>query len=169
MKEYFHIDLSTKFSKNGNTGLACLRLPSKNHIGCALNNRVKRYIEKKLFLKENLREAYAKLYAICIYFLVEKDLSEIEKLVICNDEDFSFVKLYLEKLLKTQNKIEIISITEFRKQLLRKVQSPADNYARHYAKRALKIHKWHKGVSLNVIPITYTAIKQKWNEIEKSK
>ncbi len=170
MKEYFHIDLSTQFSKKGNTGIACLRLPSKKHKGCALNNRIKRYIERTLFSKKNLRREYAKLYGTCIYFLVEKELDEIEKLVICNDEDFSFVRLFLEKLLKEQNKrIEIINITEFRKQLLRKVRSPADNYARHYAKRALKFHKWHKGISLNVVPVTYTAIKQKWITLEKSK
>ncbi len=54
MKEYFHIDLSTKFSKKGNTGIACLRLPSKKHKGCALNNRVKRYNEKKLVFNKKL-------------------------------------------------------------------------------------------------------------------
>ncbi len=168
MKEYFHIDLSTQFSKKGNTGIACLRLPSKRHKGCALNNRIKRYIEKTLFLKANLRKEYAKLHAICIYFLIEEELEEIEKLVVCNDEDFLVVKLCLEKLLKTENKIEMISITEFRKQLLRKVQSPADNYARHYAKRALKVHKWHKGISLNVVQINYNMIKQKWELLKNA-
>ncbi len=53
MKEYFHIDLSTKFSKKGNTGIACLHLPSRKHKGCALNNRIKRYIDKTLFFKKS--------------------------------------------------------------------------------------------------------------------
>ena len=60
-----------------------------NGIGCALGNRIKRYIERKSDKYEDRIER-AKLYAICIYYLTKDE--KIGTLVICCDENFSIVK-----------------------------------------------------------------------------
>ena len=70
MPNIYHIDLSNKFWKDKTTGIACVEAESKWHIGCALGNRIKRYIERKLYKYEDRIER-AKLYAICIYYLTK--------------------------------------------------------------------------------------------------
>ncbi len=62
----------------------------------------------------------------------------------------------------------IINLFEFKKLLKRNIQSPADNYARHYAKRGLKRKRLGIGVPLNVIEITYSMIENMWKELKNS-
>lgn len=160
----YHVDLSNKFWKDKTTGIACVESERKRHIGCALGNRVKRYIEKKLYKYEERIER-AKLYAICIYYLTRNE--KMDALVICCDENFSIVKHCLLCLFDKSNApLKIISIIEFRKTLGRSIKSPADNYARAYAKRGMKKMRWNTGAHLNVIEITYAMIKEKWEKIK---
>lgn len=169
MAEYFHVDLSLRLYERGTTGIACINSKTKIHNGCALPDRLKRQIEKNF--SEDLRDSYAKLYSICIYFLILKKLGEIDTLVVCNDEEFLYVKEYLGFLLEDSSpKINIISITEYRNQLGgRKIKSLADNASKCYRKRALHPNKWAIGVPLDVVEINYEMIKNKWDLLNKIK
>ena len=67
MLEDYHVDLSIRLFDKGNTGIACVSAVTKNHVGCALSWRLKKYVAKTLFTSSP-RLDYAKLYAICIYY-----------------------------------------------------------------------------------------------------
>jgi hypothetical protein len=166
MTENFHIDMSNRLFDEGPTGIACVGANTKQHNGCALNGRLKKYINNTLSIG-TIREDRAKIYAICIYYLIKDKISDIQTLIICNDEEFTYVKEYLLILLE-QKPIEIIPIEEFKKRLGRNVKSLADNWARSYRKRALKRHRWDCGRKLNVVEITYESIKKKWEYIKES-
>ncbi|HII15231.1 MAG TPA: hypothetical protein HA362_02865 [Nanoarchaeota archaeon] len=165
MPKYYHIDLSNKFWKDKTTGIACVSVDTKEHIGCALSTHLKKEIYRKL-LKEETQEGRAKLYAICIYLLARNIANKIRTLVICNDENFHFVRQYLEKLFKQKAPFAIISITAYRAETGRNIKSPADNLAAHYAKRELNERKRNKGIKLNVILTNFKTIKAKWNEVK---
>lgn len=166
MGDDYHIDMSGKLYAEGNCGIACINSRTRIHNGCALSGRLKRLIEKNLF-NTTTAEDYAKIYAICIYYLIKDKVNEIENLIICNDEKFIYVKLYLEELFGVEPIPKIISITEFQKKLGRKVKSLADNAADSYRKRALKRNKWNIGIPLDVVEIDYERINRKWNLSEK--
>ena len=163
MKENFHVDMSGRIYEGKTIGVSIVGAETKIHFGCALKGNLIKLIKKELF-KDNIFQDAAKLYAICIYLLLNELDNKINSLVICNDEDFEIVKKSLCKLLNNP-KFEIINITEFRKRLGINVGSPADNYARTYRKRALKPTRLAKGKKLNVVPITYTIIKKYWEKI----
>jgi hypothetical protein len=163
--EDYHVDMSVRLYEEGNTGIACVAAQSKEHNGCALSGRDKKKIDRNL-CSGSIFQEHAKLYAIIIYYLIKNKLHKIKTLIICNDEDFVYVKEYLLLLLNGHNGIEIINITEFQRRLGRKVKSLADNQARHYRKRALKRNKWHVGVPLDVVDITYNMIESKWEELK---
>lgn len=164
MAEVYHIDLSNKFWKRKTTGIACVSADNKQHIGCGLSMRLKKDIYRYLIMEES-PEARAKLYAICIYYLVKSRINCISKLVICNDENFKLVKLYLAHLLGNAG-FDIVSITDYRKELGRSIKSPADNFAAHYAKRGLSERKQSIGIKLNAIKISLKLIRMKWREIK---
>ncbi|MBA7524779.1 hypothetical protein ES705_16921 [subsurface metagenome] len=167
MKEDFHIDMSGRLYEKGTVGIACVGSNTKNHNGCALKGKMRRYIEKNLYIGSVYKEN-AKIYAIAIYFLIRNNLENIDNLIICNDENFLYVREYLYFLLDDfPYLINIINITEFQKKLGRKVKSLADNYAKAYKKRGLKRNKWHVGIPLNVVVITFEMIKNKWNLLKK--
>lgn len=167
MAEDFHVDLSNSLYRKGTTGISCINSKTKEHNGCALPNRMKRQIKSNLCIG-TIRESYAKFYSICIYFLIRNRLEKIKTLIICNDEEFSYVREYLYYLLNDSlYRIHIINITEFQKQLGRKVKSLADNSATAYRKRALKKTKWDIGIKLNVVDVTYEMIKNKWEILSK--
>ncbi len=90
----YHIDLSRKFWERKTTGIACICVETKNHVGCALDFHLKKHVHYKLIINKS-RQDYAMLYSICIYYLIKDILEEIDCLIICNDEDFKFVKKYL--------------------------------------------------------------------------
>ncbi len=162
MKEDFHIDMSGRIYEKGPIGIACVGSKTKNHNGCALRGKMRRHIEKNLCVG-SICEEDAKLYAICIYFLIRNKLENIDTLIICNDENFVYVREYLHILLNDNLFLpKIINITEFQKKLGRKVKSFADNYSKAYRKRGLRRHKWHIGIKLEVVEITYEMIKNKW-------
>jgi len=167
MTEDYHIDLSIRLFDKGTTGIACVGAKTKKHNGCALSSRLKKYINKTLCIG-SIKEERAKLYAICIYYLIRNKLEDIKTLIICNDENFNYVREYLYLLLNdTTFSFRIISITEFQKRLGRKVKSLADNFAKAYRKRSLKRNRWHVGKKLNVVEITYNMIKNKWKQLDK--
>ena len=166
-REDYHIDLSGRFYEKGATGIACVNTGKSKHCGLAIKGRDKNIIKRKLF-SADFKEEYARLYSICIYFLIKDKLSEIKNLVVCNDECFLYVKEYLNLLIREiPNKIKIISITELKEKLGKNVKSLADNFAKHYRKRALKPNKWNNGKRLNVCKITTDMIIEKWEEIDK--
>ena len=116
MVEDYHVDLSNRFYSKKTTGIAFVGAKTKRNKGCALHPRIKRSIERNLFIGSRIVND-AKLYAICIYFLIKEDFRNIEKLIICNDEIFLYVKDYLIKLFEEEGikfSFKIISITEFR-------------------------------------------------------
>jgi len=163
MQEDYHIDLSIRLFDKGTTGIACVGAITKKHNGCALSNRLKRYVEKTLCVG-SMKQERAKLYAICIYYLIRNNLEDIKTLIICNDEIFNYVREYLYILLNdVPFSFRIISITEFQRKLGRNVKSLADNFAKAYRKRGLKRNRWHVGKKLNVVEINYKMIKNKWN------
>jgi len=161
-KYTFHVDMSGRIYENKTIGIALVGTETKVHYGCAIKGNLVKLIKRRLFEK-NIFEDSAKLYAICISFLVKKVKDNIKTLIICNDEDFKIVKSVLSRLLKDYS-FEIISISDFRKRLGRNVGSFADNYAKIYRKRGLKPNRWIKGKELNIFPITYNLIKQFWED-----
>src|SRR3989344_3264229 len=122
MAEDFHIDMSGRIYKRKTIGVACVGANSKEHNGCALKGNLIKLIQKNLCLDSKKKE-YAKLYAICIYFLIEDKKDKIGSLIICNDEEFLYVKKYLIILLGDSHSFPIISITNLRKKLGKKVGS----------------------------------------------
>jgi len=163
--EDFHADMSGRIYKNKTIGIAIIGTKTRVHRGCALKGNLIRAVKKELF-KENFFEDAAKLYAICIYFILREIKDNIQTLIICNDEDFRVVKKVLLILLGDVD-FKIINISEFRKRLGRKVGSLADNYARIYRRRALKPNRQIQGKKLKVVPVTYKLIKEYWNKLKK--
>lgn len=165
-KEDFHIDMSNKIYKMKTIGIACIGAVSKKHNGCALKGNLIKFIQKNLCVGD-IKEEYAKVYAICIYHLIKDKIGDIDALIVCNDEEFTYVKEYLLILLGIDSsRFKIISITDFRKALGRKISSPADNFAKSYRKRALKPTKWKNGKQLDVVEITYDMIKKQWEKLK---
>jgi len=161
-KDTFHVDMSGRIYENRTIGIAIVGTESNLHCGCAVKGNLVKLIKKRLF-KKNIFEDSAKLYAICIYLLVKEVKEHIKTLIICNDEDFRVVKNVLSILLKDYD-FEIISISEFRRQLGRDISSLADNYANIYRKKGLKPSRQAKGKELNIVPITYNLIEQIWDD-----
>ncbi|MBU1203715.1 MAG: hypothetical protein KKG60_01460 [Nanoarchaeota archaeon] len=161
MESDYHIDLSHKLWAKKTTGIACVNSMTKEHNGCVLTRQFKESI-KKDFFKDFPKRNYARLYALCIYYLIRDKEKKIRRLIICNDEHFDFVKEYLVSFLNKKPSFDIISINEFRISLGRNIKSPADNSARSYRKRGSKRSRWSNGKKLNVIKITYKMIKEKW-------
>lgn len=164
--EDYHIDLSGCFFHRGSTGIACIGAESKKHRGCVLKSNTKEKITKTLFIGSR-EEENAKLYAICISYLIKGIIKDIKTLIICNDENFLYVKLYLEALLPPTVSFNIIDIKEFQKKLGRNVKSLADNKSKSYRKRGLKKNRWKQGPNLEVIEINYSMIKNKWEELKQ--
>jgi hypothetical protein len=163
-----HIDVSRRFYQKGNSGIAFKTIPSQQHKGMALSNRLKNELKRDFHADQD----YAKLYAICIYYLVKDELDSFDNLVICNDEEYSDVKKYIDLLFINNEKYlskQITSLSWLRKitgDL--KLRSYADNIANIYRRKALKpLRKRQKGVALNLIEINYRKIKEKWREINE--
>jgi len=164
-KKVMHIDTSCKLYERKTTGIAYKTINSNLHGGLALSLRLKKELERDL----NVNKDYAKVYAICIYYLIKDNLKFFDILVICGDERFSLVKKHLELLFKDNKeylKKEIISIGKLRELTGDKnLKSYADKIARSYRRRALKSKiRQQKGTSLNLVKINYKVIKEKWLE-----
>src|SRR3989344_1124173 len=93
-KRIMHIDTSCKFYEKKDTGIAYKIVGSEKHKGLIISNKLKRELDKKI----NANKNYAKLYAVCIYSLIEGSLNDFDILVICGDERFDKVKIYLDAL-----------------------------------------------------------------------
>lgn len=167
MKDDFHVDMSGRIYEDKDIGIAIVGVNTKINHGCVLKVQLLRKIKKELF-KENKYKDSARLYGICIYYLIENVRTLVNELIVCNDEDFRLVKQTLDSLLGKHD-FEIINITEFRKRLGRRVGSFADNYARIYRKKALKPTKHNQGKEINVVNISFLKIKQTWEELSKNK
>lgn len=164
-----HIDTSSKFYERKDTGIAYKIIYSGTHKGMGLSKSLKKELERDFSVNKN----YAKLYAICIYYLIKDDLDKFDYLIICNDEDSFKIKKYLKILFSKEENYfskEVITIYELRKLTgNKKLKSQANNIARAYRKRALKsLRRQQKGVSLNIVRINYRLIKEKWQELYKS-
>lgn len=160
----FHVDMSGRIYENKTIGIAVVGTETKENYGCALKGNLIKLVKKKLF-KKNIYEDSAKLYAICIFLLIEEIKKSISTLIICNDEDFEIVKKILVKLLKNYG-FEIINIGEFKERLGRNIGSLADNYANIYRRRALKPNKLSGGKKLNITEVTYKIIKKYGEELK---
>ncbi len=159
--------MSGKLRKEMTVGIACVGSKTKLHRGCVLRGNLIKFVGRHLG-DMKIGPNRAKLYAICSYLLIKGRVTEIQRLVICNDEDFEYVRLYINQLLGKEltliePKFDIINITEFGRQLGRNIKSPADNYANSYRKRGPDRTKWDRGIKLNVVPINYELIKHYWN------
>jgi|SRR3989344_539427 len=163
-KDNFHVDMSGRIYEGKTIGIALVGTKSDINYGCALKGNLIKLIKGSLFDKNDFQDS-AKLYATCIYLLIDKIKDKIYTLIICNDEDFNTVKNVLARLLEKYD-FEIINISEFRRRLGRNIGSLADNYARIYRKRALKPNRLIKGRKINVIKITYTLIKKYWEALK---
>lgn len=158
-----HIDTSRRFYQKGTTAIAYKIISSQQHKGIVISEKLKRELDRDLGAKDD----YAKQYAICIYYLIKDNLNEFDVLVICNDEDFLYVKLYLDLLLIKNTPYgskTITSISELRKITgNKKLRSYANNIANIYRRKGFKkIHRRQKWISLNLIKLTYKEIHSKW-------
>jgi hypothetical protein len=162
MKEDVHIDMSGRIYKKVTIGIGCYGVISKKHNGCALRGNLVKLVQKNLCLGD-IYEEHAKLYAICIYLLIKNKMEDIETLIICNDEDFNYVKEYLIILIGEEPSFQIISISNLRDKLGRKVSSLADNVAKCYRKRGLNKTKWNNGKKLDLVEINFDIIKKYWD------
>jgi len=163
-----HIDVSRRFYQKGDTGVAFRIIPSQEHKGMALSNKLKNELKRDLHIDKD----YARLYAICIHYLIRDELNSFDNLVICNDEEYIHVKDYLDLLFKNDKNYFSKFITSLDK--LReitgnpKIRSYADNIANIYRRRALKpLRKKQKGVELNLVEINYQKIQERWKELNK--
>jgi hypothetical protein len=130
--------------------------------------RLKKELEKKLDADYDR----ARIYAICIYFIIKDDLDLFDELIICGDENFIEVKEYLFLLFSEDSRYQsksIKSISQLRVETGNKnIRSYADDMAYSYMRRALRsIVRRQKGISLNVVRINYKMICDKWEEIEE--
>jgi len=129
-------------------------------------------LKKELERDLGIWHDYARVYAICIYYLIKDDLNVFDTLIICGDEDFNSVKYYLLLLFSDNDfyqKKKILSVYKLREITgNKKLKSYADNIANSYRKRVLKnIQKQQTGIPLNPIKINYRMIYDKWMEIEE--
>ncbi len=162
-KRVMHIDTSCKLHENRNTGIAYKIVGSKKHKGLALKRTLKKELDKRLRISED----YAKLYAICIYFLINDDFDLFDVLVICGDEPIPKVKNHLKKFFEKDSEYfnkKVMSISELRKLTgNNKLRSYADGVARSYRRRALKNKaKQQEGVNLNIVRINYKIVEDLW-------
>ncbi len=169
MEDDFHIDMSGKLHRGETVGIACYNDNTKEHSGCALQRSLIKALKKHLFRESQDRD-HAKLYAICVFILIKEEVSNTSRLIICNDENFHYVRIYLSILLKNNPEIsntKIISISELRKTYKSAMNdSLADRYARPYRKRALNKVKWGTGINLKVNKVDYNTIKYYWSFLD---
>jgi hypothetical protein len=166
-RRIMHIDMSNRFKQERNTGVAYKMIKTNEHKGLGISNKLKRELDRDL----NASEDYARLYAICIYFLIKDDLNKFDTLIICNDESFLYVKEYLETLfrdIKEYSSKKISSLGKLREITGDKnIRSHADNIAGIYRRKIFqRIQRRQKGVQLNIIEINYKRIVEKWKEID---
>lgn len=163
-----HVDTSSKLYERKDTGIAYKITKTNHHKGLGLSLKLKKELERDL----NADQDYARIYAICIYYLIKDDLNLFETLIICGDEKFSLVKNYLNILFsnnKSYQKKKIVSLYKLR-QITgnKKLKSYADNIANSYRKRALRSkERQQRGISLNLIKVNYKMICEKWKEIDE--
>ncbi|MEK6859220.1 MAG: hypothetical protein AABX54_00245 [Nanoarchaeota archaeon] len=167
-KRVMHIDTSCKLYENKDTGIAYKILGTNKHKGLVINKKLKRELKKKF----DMCKDFARLYSVSIYYLIKDDLDEFDILIICADENFKKVRDYLDILFqndKKYSKKDIISIVKLREITDNKnLRSAADKIANSYRKRGLKsINKKQEGIPLNVVPINYNKIIEKFNEINQ--
>lgn len=167
-KRIMHIDTSSKLYEKSDTGIAFKITKTNENKGLCLSNRLKRDLDRDI----NADQDYPRIYSICIYFIIKEDLDKFDILVICGDEDFTYVKQYLDLLMQDNKEYlqkKIISISELKKLTgNRKISSYAHGAANSYRKRALYPWKRNKGIPLTLIDINYDLIVEKWLFIEKS-
>lgn len=172
MKNYFdgrtmHIDTSCRFYQKGDSSVAFKIIPSQKHKGLVISKRLKERIQKYFNLDNN----YAKLYAICICYLIFDELDSFDNLVICNDESYFDVKKYLDLLFAGNSAYFskfITSLSELRRISGNfKIRSYADNIANIYRRKALKpLRRRQKGILLNLVELNYSKIKEKWEVLK---
>lgn len=162
-----HIDISRRFYQEGDSGMAFKIIPSGEHRGIVLSNKLKRELEENLHVEKD----YAMLCAICIYFLIRDKLNYFDNLVICNDENYFDVKKYLDLFFGKNEEYSSKFITSLSK--LRKItgdfkiRSYADNIANIYRRKGLKpLRRKQKGVELNIVNLDYKTIKQNLEKIK---
>jgi len=167
-KRVMHIDTSSKLYENKDTGIAYRIVKSDAHKGLALSRRLKKELKRDLDADQD----YPRIYAICIYYLIKDDLNLFDTLVICGDENYSYVRQYLDMLFEDSEAYmlkKILSVCELRDLTGdKKLKSYANNIANSYRKRALKpIYRQQKGTPLNKIRIGYKEIREKWLKIDE--
>jgi hypothetical protein len=167
-KKVMHVDTSNRFKQKRNTGIAYKTIKTNEYKGLGISNKLKRELDRDL----NANEDYARLYAICIYFLIKDDLDKFDTLIICNDEPFLYVKEYLGILFfnnKEYFKKEISSLAKLREITGDKnIRSYADNIANTYKRKVFQnIQRRQRGIPLNIIKINYRMIVKKWEEIDE--
>ena len=167
-KRVMHIDTSCKLYENKDTGIAYKIINTNEHRGLVINKKLKKELKKKF----DMRKDFAKLYSVCIYYLIKDNLNEFDILIICADEKFEKVRDYLDILFKNDkeySKKEIISLVKLREITDDKnLRSAADKIANSYRKRGLKsLKRKQEGILLNTTPINYNKIIEKFNEINQ--
>ncbi|MBU3913358.1 MAG: hypothetical protein KKE50_04655 [Nanoarchaeota archaeon] len=165
-KKVMHVDTSCKLYENKNTGISFKIVGSNMHGGIVLSKKLKKELKRDLHIEED----YPRIYSIAIYYLIKERLDDFEVLVICGDENFTYVKRYLDLLFcnkKIYSTKKVISMGELREMTgKKKLKSYADNSARSYRKRGLKsLIRQQEGKELNLVKISYKLIRDKWEEI----
>ncbi|MBW3015894.1 hypothetical protein KY330_05720 [Candidatus Woesearchaeota archaeon] len=148
-----HIDLSKKYWEKCPSGIAFVTADKSFHKGCTLSHQLKDKLRSEL----SVHEDYAKLHAAVIWHLI-KDISWINNIILCHDENVARVTAYLDELSEgIHNHISgtVIPLTKFSEDLARKIKSPADKYAKAYRRRGLKPWKWDIGIKLNVKSVNF--------------
>ncbi len=160
-------DTSCKFYEKKDTGIAYKIVNNGEHKGIILSNKLKRELDYKI----NTHKNYAKLYAICIFYLIKDNLDDFDILVICGDEHFNKVRKNLDILFygnKQYQIKEIISIGELRNITgNNKLKSYADNISNIYRKKGFKsLQRRQKGIKLNIISLSYNLLINRWCILE---
>ena len=167
-KRILHIDTSGKLHEKKKTGISFKVIKSNMHKGLVLSYKLKKELKRDL----DAHHDWARIYAICIYYLIKDELNNFDVVIICGDENYNYTKKYLDLLFNNNllysNK-EIHSLYELRELTGKKrLKSYANNIAGAYRKRALKtLRKQQEGRELYPIRISYKKIKDKWFWIEE--
>ena len=144
-------------------GIAVCTVDKSFHKGGYLSAPLKKALKKHPLVKRD----FAYLYGACIWELVKEDLIKINKLIICDDEDFTIVRDSLIVLSGYKlRKEKIISISGLRRTSGKNIKSSADNLAAKYRKCARNKSKVYK-YNLNVVNLNLSDIKRLLAILEK--
>lgn len=159
--------MSGKLNKKEDIGIAFVNEDYDLHRGTYLTSRFVKELHKKLKIYDSKNAS--KLYAICIFNIIQDYINNCEELIICNDENFEDVEINFINLCNHNNisltNCNVISISQYRdrENLPDTFESLADKLADKYRLRAKNECRWEEGTKIYPVKTTIGIINTLWN------